>query len=179
MAKSDGVASRIEHEMFDRIYRSPPTEAANVRRLFGLAAQDVAGFESYAVQISKLLETDPHLKRDVFDGLFHIAAADGILHAAEEQYLQSVAATLGLSSTDYRVARAQFVVDPDDPYLVLGLKPDVGTADLKTRFKQLVRANHPDLAIARGVPPEFVEMATRKLASINAAFDKIAEERGI
>jgi DnaJ like chaperone protein len=179
MAKADGVASRIEQETFDRIYRAPPAEANNVRRIFDLAAQDVAGFETYALQIAMLLADDPHLKRDVFDSLFHIAAADGILHPAEETYLRTVAATFGLSTTDYRVARAQFVNDPDDPYIVLGLDPAVSNSALKARFKQLVRDNHPDLAIARGVPPEFVDLATRKLAAVNAAYDRIAGERGI
>jgi DnaJ like chaperone protein len=183
MAKSDGVASAVERETFDRIFRAPAAETANVRRLFDLAAQDVAGFETYARQIATMLIGDPALKRDVFDGLFHIAAADGILHPAEETYLQTVASAFGLSATDYRTARAQFVVDPgnirDDPYVVLGLKPDVSTDVLRARFRQLVRENHPDLAMARGVPPEFVDLATRKLASINAAYDKIAGERGI
>jgi DnaJ like chaperone protein len=179
MAKSDGVASAVERETFDRIFRAPAAEAANVRRLFDLAAQDVAGFETYARQIATMLIGDPAIKRDVFDGLFHIAAADGILHPAEETYLQTVASAFGLSATDFRTARAQFVVDPSDPYVVLGLKPDVSTDVLRARFRQLVRENHPDLAMARGVPPEFVDLATRKLASINAAYDKIAGERGI
>jgi DnaJ like chaperone protein len=179
MAKADGVAARIERDTFDRLFRAPQAEAENVRRLFDLAAQDVAGFEAYARQIATLLDHDPRLKRDVFDSLFHIAAADGILHPAEERYLQTVASTFDLSATDYRVTRAQFVVDPDDPYLVLGLQPDVSTTELKSHFRKLVRENHPDMALARGVPAEFVDLATRKLAAINAAFDKIARERGI
>jgi DnaJ like chaperone protein len=179
MAKADGVASRVERETFDLIFRAPAADAANVRRLFDLAAQDVAGFETYARQIASMLADDPGIRRDVFDGLFHIAAADGILHPAEETYLRAVAATFGLTTTDYRTSRAQFVVDPHDPYLVLGLEPDVSTDALRKRFKQLVRENHPDLMMARGVPPEFVEVATRKLASINAAYDRIAGERGI
>jgi DnaJ like chaperone protein len=179
MAKADGIAARIEQEAFDRIFHAPPTEANNVRRLFNLAAQDVAGFETYARQIASLLANDPALKRDVFEGLFHIAAADGVLHPAEETYLQTVAQTFGLTSTEYRVVRAQFVVDPDDPYLVLGLDPAIGNDALKSKFKQLVREHHPDMAMARGVPPEFIDLATRKLASINAAYDQIARERGI
>jgi DnaJ like chaperone protein len=183
MAKSDGVASRVERDTFDVIFRAPVGEAANVRRLFDLAAQDVAGFETYARQIAVMLAGDPGLKQDVFDGLFHIAAADGILHPAEDAYLQTVATTFGLSAADYRTARAQFVDDPntlaDDPYAVLGLKPDVSTDVLRARYKQLVRDNHPDLAMARGVPAAFVDLATRKLASINVAYDKIVGERGI
>jgi DnaJ like chaperone protein len=97
--------------------------------------------------------------------------------------LHTVATTFGLSATDYRMARAQFAVDADnladDPYVVLGLQPDVTTPALRARHKQLVRENHPDLAIARGVPAEFIDLATRKLATINAAYDTIAAERGI
>jgi DnaJ like chaperone protein len=179
MAKADGVAVPIELETFERIFRSPPREVGHVRRLFDLAAQDVAGFETYARQIAQLLAGDARLKRDVFESLFHIAAADGILHPGEDSYLQTVATLFGLSATDYRSVRAQFVSDPDDPYVVLGVAPDVSNDVLKARFRQLVRDNHPDMAIARGVPAEFVDLATRKLASINTAYDQIARERGI
>jgi DnaJ like chaperone protein len=183
MAKADGVASRIEQQAFDRFFRAPAADTANVQRLFDLAAQDVAGFEAYARQIATMMADEPALRRDVLDGLFHIAAADGILHPAEETYLRTVASTFGLSATDYRTVRAQFVVDAaqfaDDPYAVLGLQPDVSTPALRARHKQLVRDNHPDLAMARGVPPEFIDLATRKLATINAAYDVIAAERGI
>jgi DnaJ like chaperone protein len=41
-----------------------------------------------------------------------------------------------------------------------------------------VRENHPDSLIGRGVPEEFVRLATDKLASINTAYDKIVIERG-
>jgi DnaJ like chaperone protein len=37
--------------------------------------------------------------------------------------------------------------------------------------------NHPDKMIARGVPPEFVSLATKKVAAINAAYQEVAKER--
>ncbi len=42
-----------------------------------------------------------------------------------------------------------------------------------------MRENHPDSLMARGVPPEFVKLATDKLAAINNAYDKIRIERGL
>ena len=33
--------------------------------------------------------------------------------------------------------------------------------------------------IARGVPPEFVSLATKKVAAINAAYKEVAKERRI
>jgi DnaJ like chaperone protein len=179
MAKADGIASAIELDTFERMFRAAPEEIGHVRRLFNLASRDVAGFEVYARQIGALLANDPHLKLDVFAGLFHIAAADGILHPKEDTYLRTVAELLGLTPTDYRVVRAGFIRDSDDPYLVLGVAPNVGDDVLKARYRQLVRDHHPDMAMARGVPAEFVELATRKLASINTAYDQIARERGL
>jgi len=40
-----------------------------------------------------------------------------------------------------------------------------------------VAENHPDKLIARGVPKEFVAIATEKLAAINEAYAQIANER--
>ena len=37
----------------------------------------------------------------------------------------------------------------------------------------------PDRALARGLPPEAVAIATHRLAAINAAWDRIAAERGL
>ena len=39
--------------------------------------------------------------------------------------------------------------------------------------------NHPDKLLARGVPEEFIALATEKVAAINEAYDEIAKERGI
>jgi DnaJ like chaperone protein len=179
IAKADGVVSQIEHDAFQEIFKTSPAEAKNVQRIFDLAKQDVAGYDSYAQQIANLLANEPQLKRDVFEGLFNIAAADGVLHKSEERYLVSVAEIFGLSEDEYRSVRALFVHDPDDAYTVLGLKPDVGEAELRARYRQLVRENHPDAMISRGVPEEFINLATRKLASINAAYEKISKERGL
>lgn len=179
MAKADGVVSEIERDAFKEIFKTSPEEARNVQHIFDLAQQDVAGFESYAEQMSELLNSEPHLKRDVFEGLFNIAAADGVLHRSEEDFLKKVAEIFGFSERDYRSVRAQFVHDPDDAYTVLGLSPDASNEEVRSRYRLLVRETHPDVMIARGVPEEFVEIATRKLAAINAAYERIARERGL
>ena len=177
LAKSDGVALRIEAETFERLHVVSASETENVRRIFDMAAKDSANFEAYADRVAQLLAHDRALLHDVLDGLFHIAVADDILHPEEERFLKLAAERFGFSDIDFRSMRALFVHDPNDPYTVLGLTPDTSTADLKSRFKQLVRENHPDLLMARGVPKEFVALATAKLATINAAYDAIIKER--
>ncbi|MEE8252760.1 MAG: TerB family tellurite resistance protein, partial [Hyphomicrobium sp.] len=61
MAKADGVASRIEAEAFERLFRIPAGEEKNVRRLYDLAKRDAAGYEAYATKIGKLLKDEPEL----------------------------------------------------------------------------------------------------------------------
>lgn len=177
LAKSDGVASRIEAEAFERLHEIVPDERDTIRQMFDRAARDVTGFDEYAHEVVRLLGRDPARLRDVLEGLFHIAAADGILHPEEERHLARAAEAFGISRADFRSLRGLFVHDPDDPYTVLGLSPDVDDATLKSTFKRLVRQHHPDVLAGHGASPEFVRLATAKLAEINAAFDRIVAER--
>ena len=50
---------------------------------------------------------------------------------------------------------------------------------LKQTYRRLVRENHPDSLMARGVPEEFLRLANDKLAAINSAYEKIQTERGL
>ena len=179
MAAADGVVTKDEIEAFQQVFKVPEGEAANVRRVFDLAKKDVAGYEAYAEQVARLLKDDRHLLQDVLEGLFYIAAADNILHPAEEKYLRAVSRRFGFSEAEFRAIRGYFVHDVEGPYEVLGVKPDISDEDLKMRHRRLVLENHPDKLIARGVPPEFVEVANRKLAAINEAYDAIVKERDL
>jgi DnaJ like chaperone protein len=51
--------------------------------------------------------------------------------------------------------------------------------EIRNAWRKLVRDNHPDRLIAQGLPEEFVMLANQKVATINAAYDKVAKERGI
>lgn len=177
MAKADGVAVVAETDAFERWFHVPDDQREAVRRVFDLAKRDVAGYESYAEQIARLLVNEPDLKRDVFECLFHVASADGVLHNEEEGFLVRVARILGLSEEAYADVRHMFVVDPDDPYTVLGVPRDISDADLKTRYRRLAMENHSDRLAAHGVPREFQIVADRKLAAINGAYDAIVKQR--
>jgi len=179
MAKADGVVSPLEVAAFKQVFQSSPAESDNVQRIFNLAQQDLAGYESYADQIAALLKDDRKLLQDVLEGLLHVATADGVLHPKEDEFLADVARRFGFSPSEFRFFRARFVKDNCNPYDVLRLRPDATNDEIKSQYRKLVSDNHPDKMMGRGVPAEFVEIATRKLAAINAAYDTIAKERGL
>jgi len=178
MAKADGIVTADEVEAFERIFRVPPGEAVNVRRVFDMARQDTAGYETYAGQIARLFRDNPAMLEDILDGLFEIAKADGVLHPGEQAFLERVAEIFGFAPGEFRRIRAShFGPDAADPYAVLGVAHDAGDDEIRRTYRRLVRENHPDSLIARGVPEEFIRLANDKLAAINAAHEKIQDER--
>ncbi|MET0407623.1 MAG: DnaJ family molecular chaperone [Hyphomicrobium sp.] len=178
MSKADGVSLPIEAEAFKRQFKVPESECAHVRMLYQLAARDVAGYETYAAQIARILEGQDEIKISVLECLFHIASADGVLHPDEDRYLAHVAEIFGLSEGEFRCVRRGFVVEADSPYEVLHVSPQASNKEIKARYRELVKGHHPDALVSRGVPPEFLAGAERRLAAITSAYDAILEERG-
>ena len=180
MARADGVVTDEEFKVFQRVFAVPPEEQGNVQRIFNMARQDIAGYEHYAGQIAHLFVGNPAVLEDVLDGLFEIAKADGVLHPCEAQFLERVAEIFGFAPGEYRRIRAShFAPELTDPYVILGLSYAADDEELKQTYRRLVRENHPDSLMARGVPPEFVKLANDKLAAINGAYEKIRAERGL
>jgi DnaJ like chaperone protein len=180
MARADGVVTEQEFQVFRQVFGVPPEEQANVQRIFNLARQDIAGYEHYAGQIARLFVGNPAMLEDILDGLFEIAKADGVLHPGEAAFLERVAEIFGFAPGEFRRIRAShFAPELTDPYVILGLSYAADEDELKQTYRRLVRENHPDSLMARGVPPEFIKLANDKLAAINGDYEKIQLERGL
>lgn len=179
MAKADGVVTEVEIRAFKQVFHVPDGDLPAVARVFNIAKQDSAGYESYARQIARLFAPRSALLEDVLDGLFHIAKADDALHPGEDSYLESVAGIFGFSAADYARIRARHVTVANDPYLILGLDRSAAADEIRRRYRELVREYHPDRHIAAGVPEEMIEIATERLQKVNEAYDRIAGERGL
>jgi DnaJ like chaperone protein len=120
------------------------------------------------------------LLEDVLEGLFHIAKADQVLHSREEAFLGCVAKSFGITETEFSYIKARHLAAAKrNPYDVLGVNASIGSDELKSHYRKLVLENHPDRLMARGVPKEFVAIATEKIAAINEAYGQIVKERAI
>lgn len=181
MAKADGVVSTLEVRAFQQIFAIPHEEADNVARLYNLAKQDVAGYEYYADKLAGLCGSGNRnclILEDILDGLFHIAKADGAVHEAELAFLQHVASIFEIDQPHFERILARHVTNGGfDPYRVLGVTPETDFAEIKRRYRQAVAENHPDRLLARGVPEEFLTIATDRTAKLNAAFEAIEKDR--
>ena len=180
MAKADGLVTRDEVTAFREIFHIPPEDEPAAARVFNLAREDVAGFEIYAARIAGMFRVEgkpcgmDSVLCDLMEGLFHIATADGTYHEAEDAFLAKVAEIFGMEPLAFQRLRARHVPDyGPDPYTVLGVTPETPLDDIRAVWRAEVRSTHPDQMVARGVPPEAVKLAERRMQAINKAWDDI------
>lgn len=179
MAKADGHVTRDEVTAFREVFQIAAQDEAGAARVFNLARQDVAGFEEYAKRIHRMFNDERETLSDLMEGLFHIAMADGFYHPNEDAFLERVADIFEVSAQEFRALRARFVPDaPSDPFAVLGVDPSMPVSEIHKVWRKLARENHPDAMMARGVPPEAIQLAEKRMRDINQAWDDI-ESRNV
>ncbi|MEC3863258.1 molecular chaperone DjiA [Mesobacterium sp. TK19101] len=177
MAKADGLVTKDEVTAFREVFQIAPEDEAGAARVFNLARQDVAGFDDYARRIRTMFDADSATLRDLLEGLFHIAMADGKYHPNEDMFLETVAGIFEVEERAFKALRARFVPDArPDPYTVLGVSPDMPLTEIRKRWRQLVRESHPDAMQARGVPVEAVKLSEKRLIDINHAWQEISQK---
>lgn len=180
MAMADGQVTDQEIMVFSRVFRAPPEEAENVRRVFNLARQTVRGYESYARRIGRRYSHRPCLLEGVLDGLFQIAGADGVVTEPELNYLRNVSDAFGFSEATFRRIRASHLgPERDDPYHILGVAHDADFTSIRSAYRRLMADHHPDKLVQMGAPREFENTAHTKAAAITTAYAQIRAERGL
>ena len=66
-----------------------------------------------------------------------------------------------------------------DAYAILGVSQRDSARDIKRAYKRLMAQNHPDKLVAKGLPPEMMEVAKRKTQDIQYAYEIVKKERNL
>jgi DnaJ like chaperone protein len=64
-----------------------------------------------------------------------------------------------------------------DAYALLGISENETTKEIKRAYKRLMSQNHPDKLVAKGLPPEMMEVAKQKTQDIQSAYEIIKKAR--
>ena len=187
LAKADGAVKRQEIDAFKAMFRIPPENLREVGQMFDRAREDAEGWEPFAERLGESFADNRAMLEDVLTALFYIARSDGPITKGELPVLQGIHLRFGLDAAAWDRAkgggpagsRVEQQQKTDDAYAVLGLPPEATDEQVRQAWRKLMRENHPDGLAARGVPPDYVERATRKVAEINAAWDRIKRQRGL
>jgi DnaJ like chaperone protein len=168
LAKCDGPVSRVEIEAFRKSFSIPDENVTEVGRMFDAARNNPNGFEIYAIQLGRVFAQHQDVLSQVLNGLNTVAKADGPINGAEAAFLARVAQCFGFNGA---------LAHREDPYAVLGLSRKASNDEIRTRWKTLMRENHPDSMASRGATAAAIAESSDTVARINAAYDIIKRER--
>ena len=122
-----------------------------------------------------------------------VAFADGQLDKHERTALHRIAQVLGFSANELDkllemiIAGAQFhqqgnqgqSMPANNPkllanaYKLLGVKRSSSDKEIKKAYRKLMSQHHPDKLVAKGLPPEMMDVAKQKTQDIQAAYEMI------
>ncbi len=174
LAKADGQVTVDEIRVFRQIFRIDDSDMKHAARVFNYARQSSSGYEHYANSVATMFSGNRELLRGVLEGLFQVAVADGHLTDAEKEFLYRTNLIFGFSEPYFDGVLARFSHDAqENPYRVLGVDPNASLAEIRKRWRGLVRQNHPDVLVGKGLPHEAVRVAEKRLAAYNDAWAKV------
>ncbi len=187
VAKADGRVTKDEIQTFDAFLSQSLGLSSEDRQIaakvFNQARDSQTPIGEFTKQIRSIFRAQPQRLRDIVSILLAVALADGHLHPAEEQLIQKIAWDFGLDQAEYQSCKAAFAAahgEPQvSPYEVLGVSANASDEEVRRAHRKLVREYHPDTLQAKGLPEDFLEFATEKMAAINDAWSHIKKERGL
>ena len=179
-SKIDGVITKEEITVTQDFINSLPIrneEKEFAKRVFREAKDSRYTIEDFAVQFYQMNRQRPELCLSFFDLLFHVAAADGTLHPAEEAALNRIKVIFRISDQQFNNIKSVYFDDIDRSYKMLNCNPESSDQEIKSSYKKLIKEFHPDRIVSKGLPEEFTEFATKRFREIQEAYEKIRRER--
>ena len=180
IAKADGQVTKDEIYAFKEKFRISDDEMPEVGKIFNEAKKSTEGYKEIANQVGLLFADNKILLEELLNNLFYIAESDGDTSVNEIKILKSISHSFGLSDNNFqRIFHSRLNNKNSDPYKVLGVNRDDDISFIRKKWIILCKEHHPDNLVAKGLPKDFIDQANDELSSINFAYDKIKEQRGI
>ena len=181
LAKADGVVSREEINIVNQFLsnlRLPEQQKQFARNIFNESKNSPYSIDDFASQLYQVNQADPTILLSFMDLLFKLAAADGKLHETEEAALLSIKNIFRISDTQFADLKSVYFKQNDMHYRTLNCTMQSTDEEIKSSYKKLVKEYHPDMIISKGLPEEFVDVATKKFQEIQEAYNEVRQERG-
>ena len=180
IAKADGQVTKEEILAFKDKFNIPNNEIKEVSKIFNEAKKSTIGFKQIADQVGELFNDNKILLEELLNNLFYIAESDGKISIDEIEILKSISKSFNLDEKDFQsIFHARLNDKESDPYKVLKVNRTDSNLLIRKKWIQFNKEHHPDNLIAKGMPQEFIDLATKELSLINIAYDKIKTQRGI
>lgn len=183
LAQADGRVSKEEIDSVERFMVVDLNLNAESRQIamniFQAAMESPGTFEQFASQFHDRFRFQPQLLELMMDIMLRVSLADGNLNEHEERMILAAKALFHFSDAQYQAVKSRYIVATDKYYQVLGITRDDSDVQIKSKYRSLVKAYHPDKIASKGLPEEFTKLAEEKFREIQEAFDVIRKERNL
>ena len=195
VAKADGHVSELEAQMLSNTLTQLSSVFQNqeeVRtKLKAIYKKELEGFENtleIAQKYLKLTKRDYRKRLSTLEYLLNLAFIDNEFTNEERMVCEDIANALEIKKSDFENLIKKFqnfyanqynqqVNTLENAYKVLGASKEDDMIIIKSKYKKLVRANHPDLLMGKGAEQSIIDKATVKLQEINEAYGIIKKSR--
>jgi len=179
VSRADGQVTKQEvlHVKQWLIKRFGASEASDMMQMYREILQQEYDLGAITAQIKSNM--DYYSRLELTRLLVEIAKSDNSLHPSEIRVITQIAGHLGISAADLKslFGVASSTARSQNEYEVLGISPTATDADVKSRYRELVKKYHPDRVSHLG--EEFAQLAKEKFVKLQSAWETIRKERGI
>lgn len=162
--------------------------------LFILGRQKYFDVVANLAELKQVCRSDDNLLHKFIEIQIDFAMADGDLSQPNKAALQFICHQLGINSLDfdgfekehrtfhaYQKQQEEYHLGHSSPlenaYNLLGVSATHSNLEIKKIYRRLMNQNHPDKLIAKGFPPQMIELATQKTQQIQHAYETIKKRR--
>jgi len=193
ISKSDGHITENEVNVASKCLRSLGLSEEEyqicVRAFNSVRAYSFAAFHDCASRFASIAAEETRTL--VYEMLWVVAAADGVLDANEDELLRRAVGPLDIAPSLYQYfkrmcfgggggsvgGRRSEESELEKAYARLGCSASDSDDAVRSAYRKLAMRYHPDRLKAEGVPEGMIAQATRSMAEINAAWDVVRKAR--
>ena len=192
MAKADGTVTQTEIAGVENAFRRLGFTASARRYaidVFRRAKDDRHTIYEYAREFAAAVDS-VEVRELFYEILWDVAGSDGEIRPTERLILQRIPRALGIRIDWYAYFASRRSgggsaggFAPQDSlaeaYAIIGANPKDSADELKRKYRELAKKNHPDALRAQGLPEEMIGKATERMSRINEAWTRIKAARGL
>ncbi|MCF6287979.1 MAG: co-chaperone DjlA [Proteobacteria bacterium] len=203
LAKIDGIVTKDEIQKCENVMQRMQLSQEQRKlaiSLFDRGKQDNFDIQPTILNFARKSGRSYTVRQMFLEMLLEVASAGGRINLAEWQLLLNICQQLGFpqqlfvalarmrgfnvgnqyqshsgrQSQQWRPPSQQ----KTNSYEMLGVSASDSKPVIRRAYKKLMSSHHPDKLIAKGLPPEMIEIAKKQTQNIQAAWEDVKQMRG-
>lgn len=197
VAKADGQVCDLEAQMLKHTLSDISNHFENSdeirEKLKAIYSKEKESFDNtieICENLYKLTKHEYQKRVKIMEYLLNLAFIDKEFSNTERMITEDIANSLKIRKIDfeklvqafelfYKQQEQSQALSLDKAYEILDAANNDGDAEIKKKYRTLVKKHHPDIMSGQGASQNIIDEATAKLQEINEAYELIKKSRGI